>query len=168
MLFRSGWERHTIPGVAQIINAYDIDRDGKAELIGIKPKTTGKDFYGALCSELVWLKPIDPDKDLWEEHSIGTGDGDWPHGNVIGAFLPGGGIGLVCGYHEHLHNPPQIFEVPIDPREHPWPKRVIAVRETIGHRFSFMRGSTMDVITVAGVEQGFNRGGTVTEEKAFL
>ena len=120
------WERHTIPGVAQIINAYDIDRDGKVELIGIKPKTTGKDFYGALCSELVWLKPIDPEKYLWEEHSIGAGDGDWPHGNVIGPFLPGGGIGLVCGYHEHLHNPPQIFEVPSDPREHPWPKRVIA------------------------------------------
>ncbi len=121
-----GWERHTIPGVAQIINVYDLDRDGKAELIGIKPKTTGKDFYGALCSELVWLKPIDLEKDLWEEHSIGTGDGDWPHGNVIGPFLPGGGIGLVCGYHEHLHNPPQIFEVPNDPKEHPWPKRVIA------------------------------------------
>ena len=120
------WERHTIPGVAQIINAYDLDKDGKLEFIGIKGKPGADGFYNALSSELVWLKPIDLVRDQWEIHAIGTGDGDWPHGNVIAPLLPNGRAALVCGYHDHSHNPPQIFGVPEDPREHPWPKRVIA------------------------------------------
>jgi FG-GAP-like repeat len=121
------WERRTIPGVAQIINAYDIDKDGKMELIGIKPKAGAdpKSFYSALCSDLVWLKPTDPSKDLWEEHLIGTGDGDWPHGNAIAPLLPGGRVALVCGYHNHANNPPQIFEAPDDLKQ-PWKKSVIA------------------------------------------
>jgi hypothetical protein len=119
------WERHPIPSVAQIINAYDVDNDGKKELIGIKPKSGANNFYSALSSELVWLKPTDLSKDQWEEHAIGTGDGDWPHGNALGALLPGGRAALVCGYHDHAHNPPQIFEIPDDPKQ-PWPKRVIA------------------------------------------
>ncbi len=120
------WERRVIPGIAQIINAYDLDNDGRKELIGIKAKPGGKGFYGALCSELVWLKPIDLSKDIWEEHPIGTGDGDWPHGNTIAPLLPGGRVALVCGYHEHTQNPPQIFEVPDDPKQYPWKKRVVA------------------------------------------
>lgn len=120
------WERHPIPGIAQIINAYDLDKDGRKELIGIKGKPGVKDFYGALNSELVWLKPVDLSKDLWEEHVIGTGDGDWPHGNTIAPLLPGGRPALVCGYHDHTHNPPQIFEMPPDPRQNPWPKRIVA------------------------------------------
>lgn len=119
------WERHPIPGIAQIIAGYDVDRDGRKELIGIKGKTGAKDFYGALTSELVWLKPADLSKDLWEEHAIGTGDGDWPHGNTLGELLPGGRSALVCGYHDHAHSPPQIFEIPEDPKR-PWPKRVLA------------------------------------------
>ncbi len=122
------WERHPIPGVAQIINAYDLDNDGRKELIGIKPKA-GADpgnFYSALCSDLVWLKSIDLGKDLWEEHVIGSGDGDWPHGNAIAPLLPGGRVALVCGYHNHAVNPPQIFEVPDDPTQSPWKKSVIA------------------------------------------
>jgi hypothetical protein len=118
------WERHPILGVAQIINAYDVDKDGRKELIGIKPKVGAKDFYNALSSELVWLKPTDLGKDLWEEHIIGAGDGDWPHGNTLGPLLPGGRAALVCGYHDHTQ-PPQIFEIPDDPKL-PWPKRVIA------------------------------------------
>jgi hypothetical protein len=120
------WERHLIPGIAQIITAYDLDKDGRKELIGIKAKGGAKDFYGALSSDVVWLKPIDLSKDLWEEHIIGTGDGDWPHGNTIGPLLPGGRVALVCGYHDHTQSAPQIFEVPEDPKQHPWPKRVIA------------------------------------------
>jgi hypothetical protein len=95
------------------------------ELIGIKAKPKADGFYNALSSQLVWLKPVDLSKDIWKEHAIGSGDGDWPHGNVIAPLLPGGRIALVCGYHEHKQNPPQIFEVPEDPRQ-PWPKRVIA------------------------------------------
>jgi hypothetical protein len=73
----------------------------------------------------VWLKAVDLAHDRWEEHIIGIGDGDWPHGNVIAPLLPGDRAALVCGYHEHKGSPPQIFEVPDDPRE-PWHKRVIA------------------------------------------
>jgi FG-GAP-like repeat len=118
------WERHTIPGVAQIIAAYDLDKDGRKELIGIKAKPGEDNFYNALSSNLVWLKPTDLSRDLWEEHGIGTGDGDWPHGNTIAPLLPGGRVALVCGYHDGKH-PPQLFEVPEDPKQ-PWPKRVIA------------------------------------------
>jgi hypothetical protein len=120
------WERHSIPGVGQVIAAYDLDKDGRKELIAVKAKPGAKGFYNALTSELVWLKAIDLSKDQWEEHSIGIGDGDWPHGNTIAPLLPGGRAALVCGYHDHTHNPPQIFEVPEDPRQHPWPKRIIA------------------------------------------
>jgi hypothetical protein len=120
-----GWDRHTVPGIAQIINAFDVDRDGKLELIAIKAKPNADGFYNALSSELVWLKATDLAHDKWEEHVIGTGDGDWPHGNTIAPLLPGGRLALVCGYHEHKGSPPQIFEVPDDPRK-PWPKRVIA------------------------------------------
>ena len=74
----------------------------------------------------MWLKPTDLSKDLWEIHRIGTGDGDWPHGNAIAPLLPGGRSALVCGYHDHRGSPPQIFEVPADPRQSPWEKRVIA------------------------------------------
>ncbi len=119
------WERHTIPGIGQIIAAYDLDNDGRKELIAIKEKAGSKDFYNALSSEMVWLKPIDLSRDSWEEHVIGTGDGDWPHGITIAPLLAGGRAAMVCGYHDGK-NPPQIFEVPQDPKQHPWPKRVVA------------------------------------------
>ena len=118
------WERHTIPGVAQIIAAYDVDKDGRKELIGIKGKRGENNFYNALSSDLVWLKPTDLSRDLWEEHVIGSGDGDWPHGNTIAPLLPGGRVALICGYHDGEH-PPQLFEVPQDPKQ-PWQKRVVA------------------------------------------
>jgi len=119
-----GWERHSIPGIGQIIAAYDVDKDGRTELIGIKAKPGKSYFYDALSSELVWLKPTDLSRDLWEQHVIGTGDGDWPHGVTIAPLLPGGRAAMVCGYHDGK-NPPQLFEVPDDPKQ-PWPKRVIA------------------------------------------
>ena len=119
------WERHPIPGIGQIIAAYDLDEDGRKELIGIKAKPGAEDYESALTSDLVWLKPIDITKDLWEEHAIGSGDGDWPHGNTLGPLLPGGRLALVCGYHDHSHSPPQIFETPDDLTQL-WAKRVIA------------------------------------------
>ncbi len=120
-----GWERHAIPGIGQIINAYDLDKDGRKELIGVKGTPGGKEILATLSTELVWLKPIDLSKDLWEEYSIGKGDGDWPHGSAIGPLLPGGGVALVVGYHEHFRNPPQLFKAPSDPK-HPWEKRLVA------------------------------------------
>jgi hypothetical protein len=120
-----GWERHPIPGVTQVINTYDLDNDGRKELIGIRGKPGVENFYNALSSDLVWLKATDLAKDQWEVHVIGKGDGDWPHGNTIAPLLPGGRLALVCGYHDHTNSPPQIFEVPADPTR-PWTKRVIA------------------------------------------
>lgn len=118
------WERHQIPGVAQILSAYDIDKDGRKELIAIKGKPGAKDFYGALTSELYWLKPVDPLHDKWEEHRIGTGSGDWPHSTAVAPLLSGGKLALIAGYHNQTH--PEIFEVPENPASSPWPRHVLA------------------------------------------
>ena len=118
------WERRTIPGVVQIVNAYDLDHDGRKELIGLKGKPGAGDFYNALSSRLCWLKAIDPVHDRWREHPIGTGSGDWPHGTTVAPLLPGGKLALVTGYHNRTH--PEIFEIPDDPAASPWKRRVIA------------------------------------------
>ena len=54
------WERHTIPGVVQVVNAYDLDNDGRKELIGLKGKPGASEFYNALSSDLCWLKADRP------------------------------------------------------------------------------------------------------------
>ena len=117
------WERHEIPGAYQVINAYDIDGDGRDELIITKKKPGGKGWYDGLNSDLFWLKAVDPLAGKWTEHHIGTGDGDWPHGNAIGKLLPGGQLALVIGFHDHK-DPPQIFAMPKDPTK-AWPKKVL-------------------------------------------
>ena len=80
-----------------------------------------------MSAELVWLKPIDPEQGEWEEHAIGTGSGDWPHGSCVAPLLPGGRLALVTTYHSaHAGggDPPEIFEIPDNPTE-PWPKRTL-------------------------------------------
>jgi hypothetical protein len=119
-----GWERRQIPGIAQILNACDIDHDGRNELIAIKGKPGAADFYSALTSELCWLKPIDPLNGRWEEHPIGAGSGDWPHSTIVAPLLPGGRLALVTGYHDRTH--PEIFEIPDNPASSPWTRRVLA------------------------------------------
>lgn len=122
------WERFIIPGIAQVINAYDLDGDGRQELIAIKGKglPAADGFYADLNSVLCWLKPVAPTEGKWEEHPIGEGHGDWPHGSVIGPFLPGDRLALVLGYHdaENGHGP-EIFEVLSEPGSSPWPKRLL-------------------------------------------
>jgi hypothetical protein len=118
------WERHTIPGVVQIVNALDLDKDGRKELIGMKGKQGASDFYGALSSDLCWLKPVDPLHDKWHEHRIGEGSGTWPHGTVVAPLLPGGRLALIASYHDLTH--PEIFEMPDDPAMSPWQRRVVA------------------------------------------
>jgi hypothetical protein len=124
------WERYTIPGVYQVHSAFDLDGDGRDEFIVTRrsPDAPPDDWYAGLGSELWWVKPVDPVNGEWEEHPIGIGDGDWPHGTLVGPFLPGGKLALVVGYHsaEEQGDLPQLFEIPGDPREHPWPKRVLA------------------------------------------
>jgi len=120
------WEKRSIPGVYQVLSAYDIDGDGRAEIIGIKEKPDGKGWYGKLSSDLCWLKPVDPLNGKWDEHPIGVGDGAWPHATAVAPILPGGRLALVAGYHGPGGRYPELFEVPDDPTEHPWPKRVLA------------------------------------------
>ena len=125
-----GWERFEIPGIYQVITSYDIDGDGKPELIASKKAADARedDWYSGLSSDLCWLKPIDPERGEWEEHTIGRGSGDWPHGNAVAPLLPGGKLALICSYHSahagdgHV---PELFEIPDDPTQ-PWPMRVLA------------------------------------------
>jgi hypothetical protein len=121
------WRRRQIPGVAQLLSAYDLDGDGRQELIATK--LTGEPnqrFSNAFC----WLKAVDPLNDAWEMHDIGVGDGDWPHGTALAPLLPGGKLALVAGYHSAHANPdrhdlPQLFQISADPAQ-PWPKRTLA------------------------------------------
>lgn len=131
----ASWERHDIPGIHQVHNAFDIDGDGRQELIASKRSSTIPDdwysssmdeWYHRLSSELCWLKL---QNGRWEEHPIGTGHGNWPHGTVIAPVLPGEKLALMVAYHSvHLGEDhfPELFEIPNDPRQHPWPKRVLA------------------------------------------
>jgi len=123
-----GWERREIPGIYQVLNAYDLDGDGHQELLAMDEAQSGLDrWYDGLSSRLCWLKPVDPLKGKWEKHPIGTGSGDWPHGTVIAPLLPGGRLALVTGYHNaSCGSLPEIWEIPDDPAQGPWPKRVIA------------------------------------------
>ena len=121
------WERYEIPGINQVHFAYDIDGDGRDEIIATKGKP-GASGYGALTSELVWAKPIDPIAGRWEVHDIGTGNGDWPHGILVASVLLGGKPALITGYHSAGRNGdrPEIWEIPDDPAQGPWPQRVLA------------------------------------------
>ncbi|MFC1504071.1 FG-GAP repeat domain-containing protein [Spirochaetota bacterium] len=115
------WEAFDIPGISQVISAYDVDGDGKIELIATKGE--------ALSNELYWIKPVDPEAGKWEEHYIGKGQGDWPHGNAIGKLLTGGKTALVTAYHsanKGKKDYPEIFEAPDDPASSPWKKRTLA------------------------------------------
>jgi VCBS repeat protein/FG-GAP repeat protein len=121
------WQRYEIPGVYQIHAACDLDGDGRVELIGSRARPEQSNWYARLSSDLCWLKPIDPRRGRWEEHSIGTGAGDWPHGMLLGPFLPGGRLAMVVGYHSASQNHyPEIFEIPADPSQSPWPQRILA------------------------------------------
>jgi hypothetical protein len=122
------WERRDIPGIYQVINAYDLDRDGRSELIATKKSASaGSGWYSALTSELVWLKAVNPLKREWNEHPIGTGVGDWPHGNAIAPLLPGGRLALITGYHSaQKGHRPELFEIPANPAAGSWPKRMLA------------------------------------------
>jgi hypothetical protein len=125
------WERHSIPGVAQVLTAYDLDGDGRQQLIAIKGRLKGRD-YANLTSELCWLK-VSHDGRGWQSHPIGTGIGDWPHGSAVAPLRRGGRPALVTAYHSARASAdhgqthfPEIFEVPADPTVYPWPKRPLA------------------------------------------
>ena len=124
-----GWERREIPGVQQVLAAYDIDGDGRTEIIAMPKAPGGKMGYRALSAELCWLRPVDPLNGKWEQFPIGKGMGDWPHTVAVAPLLPGGKLAMVTGYHSAFANDkhyPEIFEIPSAPEKTPWPKRVLA------------------------------------------
>jgi hypothetical protein len=121
------WERREIPGIYQVHNAYDLDGDGRAEVIATTARPGASGWYGKLSSDLVWLRPVDPLGGAWEEHPIGAGSGAWPHGTAVAPILPAGRVALVAGYHGPGGGEfPELFEVPDDPADDPWPRRVVA------------------------------------------
>ncbi|MEW6755516.1 MAG: VCBS repeat-containing protein [Candidatus Latescibacterota bacterium] len=120
------WERRAIPGIHQVIAARDLDGDGRPEVIGTRQRAGASSGYDGLTSDLVWLRPIAPLQDRWEEHPIGTGSGDWPHGALMAPLLPGGRLALVVGYHSAASGHyPEIFAVPSDLSQ-PWPHSRLA------------------------------------------
>lgn len=124
-------KRYDIPGIYQVINAYDLDGDGRQEIIAMEENPVGRDWYMKLSPRLCWIKPIDPQQGIWEKFAIGQGHGDWPHGSLVAPLLPGGQLALVTGYHnarQSLDHPvyPEIFTIPTDPRQGPWEKHVLA------------------------------------------
>jgi len=120
------WERRSIPGIHQVVNAYDLDGDGRKEVIATRQRLGASAGYDGLTSQLVWLRPLDPLQGKWEEHSIGTGQGDWPHGTLLAPVLPGGKLALAVGYHNASDgHHPELFEMPSDLSQ-PWPRRTLA------------------------------------------
>jgi hypothetical protein len=121
------WQRYEIPGIYQVHTVFDIDGDGRQELIATKKSPAASNWYEGLTSDLRWVKPVDPANGDWQEHTIGTGMGDWPHGTLVAPLLPGGQLALVAGYHSAVDegHPPELFEIPADPTDHPWQKRVL-------------------------------------------
>lgn len=120
------WERYDIPAVYQVHYAYDIDGDGRDELVATKPSPTPPPdpyYPSGLCADFCWLKPVDPVNGQWEEYAIGSGPGRaaWPHGTVVASLFPSGRPALVACYHGNAT--PEIFEAPKDPRAGPWSKR---------------------------------------------
>ncbi len=124
------WERFEIPGIFQVVAVYDIDGDGKQELIASKMGGEESDkIIQKLTSEFCWLKPINPEMGIWEEHSIGKGIGDWAHGAAAGKLLPGGKDAFVAAYHSGKKKDdhhPELFIIPENPKDSPWEKRVLA------------------------------------------
>jgi hypothetical protein len=120
------WKRFAIPGILQVVCAYDIDNDGKTELIALKGEKLqdGKSNQSQLC----WIKPLDPENDQWAEYPIGTGSGDWPSGAIVASFEPGKLSLVVCynGAKDGHSYFPEIFEIPAEPWKTPWEKKVFS------------------------------------------
>lgn len=122
------WNCFTIPGINQVILAYDVDEDGRDELIAIR-NDEEKGEEGFFGSVLVVLKPVDPIQGLWNQAVIGYCDGDWPHGSVMDRFLPDDKAALICSYHScnmGKMDYPQMFIPGDNPMEGYWEKKAIA------------------------------------------
>ena len=101
------WKRFDIPDIYQVHCAYDIDGDGREEIIATKKSaslpddwygTSMEDWYHGLSSDFCWLKPMNPTHGKWEQYPIGTGHGNWPHGTLIAPILPSGQLAFIAAY----------------------------------------------------------------------
>ncbi len=117
--FPNDWTRIEVPDISQIINKYDIDGDGRDELIATGLQPAGADGkIPSFSNEICWLKMTASDGSQWERHPICTGAGDWPHGSLIAPVLPGGKPALLLSYHSAnsgRNDFPQIVEIPDNP-----------------------------------------------------
>ncbi len=124
------WRRYEIPGIYQALCAFDLDGDGRPEIIATRraPVPAEKNWYFGLSSEFVWLKPVDPRAGIWQEHCIGRGAGTWPHGILVAPLLPGGRAAMAVTWHSAKKEGhfPEIFSVPEDPAAENWPRRILA------------------------------------------
>ncbi|MCK4514378.1 MAG: VCBS repeat-containing protein [Spirochaetaceae bacterium] len=124
------WERIEIPGVSQIINACDIDGDGRDELIATtlgEPDSNGKisPFNNDICR----LKLKEGSQYEWETHIVATGHGDWPHGSLVAPVLPGDKQALMLTYHSAnggADDYPQIIPIPESMETERWNIDVLA------------------------------------------
>lgn len=150
------WERFQIPGISQVLCAYDVDGDGRDELICTKGNDSGNPRTPPLSNNFYWLKPVDTVKGIWEEYFIGTGIGSWPHGSTAGKLLPGGKPAFLAAYHSSKTNSehcPEVFEIPPDPKSSPWPKRKLAEIQ-YGEQlkiFDINCDGIVDVVTAKGL-----------------
>jgi hypothetical protein len=121
------WKRIEIPGVEQVINAFDITGDGQEELLVIVSPDSPKDtFYPNLTSNIAIYKPVDALNGEWKSVYIGCGTGDWPHSSLLAPLLPGGKLALVIGYHNGSKVQPTLFEVPEDVFTPLWRQHMLA------------------------------------------
>ncbi|MCD6096006.1 MAG: VCBS repeat-containing protein [Thermoprotei archaeon] len=121
------WVRYTIPGIYQVHCAYDLDGDGRMEFIATKRKAKASNWYDALSSDFVWIKPIDPVNGVWEIYNINRGSGDWPSSALVAPVLPEGRLALIVSYHNAKEGyPPELFEIPDNPKDSNWCKRKLA------------------------------------------
>ena len=163
------WERFELPGIYQVLCAHDIDGDGQPELIGTRVSDHFEegDDYSGLSSKLCWLKAKDISANEWDVYDIGEGTGDWPHGNCVAPFLPGGRLALAVSYHSahagdgHV---PEIFEIPDDPIK-PWTKRELANIKYGEELVPFDLTGNGELDIVAGTHWLENKGGTFTAHK---
>ncbi len=120
------WERYEIPGVEQVVQIFDVDGDGRSELICTKGAVEKNGDVSVLTSNFYWLKPVEPERGIWEEYNIGAGTGSWPHGTGVAEIVPGVKA-FLAAYHsgKHQNDYPEIFEIPDNPG-HQWPKKIFA------------------------------------------
>lgn len=119
------WERLEVPGVSQIINAYDIDGDGREELFATTLGKAGADgTRSPFNNEICWVKLTSESSNEWELHVVAKAEGDWPHGSLVAPVLPGGKAALLLSYHSsHASDrgdPPQILPIPEQPAAGRW------------------------------------------------